>query len=750
MKKLAVLPLCLGCLFAAGASHAIDLKQSKVTQVVNDVRIISAADQKQKSATVNDMFNMPDILRTGTASRAELVAADETVTRVGADTIFSFDPASRAIDLKQGSLLFHSPHGKGGGTIHTGSATASVLGTTLIVVTTPNGGMKVIDLEGSVEVNFTNHLKQRLGPGQMTFVLPGGNQLAPVIIFRLDELTANSLLVKGFSQPLASLPLIQNQVDRQVKLIQSGKATDTGLYAGDDASPNQVEVLDINTISHNQPSPPPPPQPPVIPPNPPPVVPTLAAAEAADAEITQPSLTDVSIPTPPVHVFTGTPFGLTGNSFFNGQTFSGFVARNIFVVSTPTVDLSPYRSLVEFDFVAVNNISLESSVIFSGLTSQQNLSLIAGGQVEFNAITVQADVKNFLVSSPQSLSLIGAQLVNNANNITLNSGDAVAFGDISGPDSIPNPSVVSAHGNLIVSAVNDISAVYDPRPGTTSGGPEFNAANAQFTSLTGSILFDSAVLNSSGHAIFTAPTAINLNGSTINSDYVVLNGASSAAITLNNTTINAPTSLTALSSGDLNINGCTLNADASSGTIYLGSTTGSTSISGTAITANNLTVSAATSLNFDGGLPVTPEARSGGPAHYLTLNSGDGILLNARGHALAAGGENPTATFTAGLASGNSINVNNTDFSPFAVVNMAANTINLFNVAFKGTVNLNSLNGLWHNGSVVYGDVNDLGNVTYNGTLVNAPDGSSGLLPGTGITVGTLSGRVAIPSSRGL
>ena len=156
MKKLAVLPLCFGCVFAAGTSHAIDLKQSKVTQVVNDVQIISAADQKQKSATVNDIFAMPDILRTGTASRAELVAPDETVTRVGANTIFSFDPANRTIDLKQGSLLFHAPHGKGGGTIHTGSATASVLGTTLIITTTPNGGMKVLDLEGEVEVKFLN------------------------------------------------------------------------------------------------------------------------------------------------------------------------------------------------------------------------------------------------------------------------------------------------------------------------------------------------------------------------------------------------------------------------------------------------------------------------------------------------------------------------------------------------------------------------------------------------------------------
>ena len=127
---------------------------------------------------------------------------------MGANTIFSFDPASRTIDLQQGSLLFHSPHGKGGGTIHTGSATASVLGSTLIVTTTPNGGFKVIALEDGAEIHLHNGLKQKLKPGQMTFILPGGSELAPIMVFRLDELIRDSLLVKGFNQPLTSLPLI--------------------------------------------------------------------------------------------------------------------------------------------------------------------------------------------------------------------------------------------------------------------------------------------------------------------------------------------------------------------------------------------------------------------------------------------------------------------------------------------------------------------------------------------------------------
>ena len=139
MKSPIALSFCLSAVVIASSTHAADFKQSKITQVVNEVQIITA-DQTRINAEVDDIFKIPDILRTGPASRAELVAKDDTVTRVGANTVFSFDPASRTIDLKEGSLLFHSPHGKGGGSIHTGSATASVLGSTLIVSATPDGG----------------------------------------------------------------------------------------------------------------------------------------------------------------------------------------------------------------------------------------------------------------------------------------------------------------------------------------------------------------------------------------------------------------------------------------------------------------------------------------------------------------------------------------------------------------------------------------------------------------------------------
>jgi hypothetical protein len=686
----------------------MDLKQSRVTQVVNDVQIISAGQQTQKPAVVNDLFSMPDVLRTGAASRAELVAQDQTVTRVGANTIFSFDPGNRTIDLQQGSLLFHTPHGQGGGTIHTGSATASVLGTTLIVTTTPNGGFKVLALEGEVEVKFLNGLKQKLDPGQMTFILPGANQLAPVVIFRLDELIQNSLLVKGFAQTLQSWPQILNAVEVQNKLLHSGRLTDTGLYAGNNATPNQVEVLDVNTISASQQT-----QSHSPPANPPPPAPDLGTAEGADATINQPSLTDATIPTPPVHIFTSPSFTLADNNYFAGRTFSGFVARNIFVntlaappeITSPllAVNLDPYAGLATFDLVAVNNFSIAGPVVFNGLPDTSTLELIAGNAFSLApGITITTGVQNLLLASPASLDLDGVGLYNPVKNLTLNSAGGV---------SCENNAQINAAGALTISAGNDISA-------TSS---QLTAGTALLTSLNGTIDFNSATLSTASHTIFIAPTAINLNLATLNSDFVALSGTASATISLNNSTINAPNSIVIATADDLNVTGTTiapgirqkqmaadgsaLNSDPNSGSVTLSSTYGSVNVSGTSIST-----------------------------HYLTLNSGDGILLDGTGHTLTATGSGAAAKFTAV----NSITVRNADFSSFALLNMVAKTILLTGDALPLISNFGTQTGQVNvNGPEIYGGLNLINCAWQNTPITSA--GQVTLSTGPGNTPGIYS-----------
>lgn len=596
MKKTIVHLFCLGFVTVAGHTYAADFKQSKITEVVNDVQIISAANQTEQKAVVDEIFVIPDLLRTGPASRAELVAADETVTRVGANTIFSFDPASRTIDLKQGSLLFHSPHGKGGGSIHTGSATASVLGSTLIVVATPNGGFKVIALEDEVGIKLPNGLRQRLNPGQMTYILPGGTQLAPIIMFRLDDLVLHSLLVKGFIHPLPSMPLLLDEINKQNKLIKSGKVTDTGLLAGNDANVNQVEVLDPNTVQS--------------------VVSSsdVQTALAADATINTSSLTDSKIPTPPARIFLNPAFTLPNNSFFAGQTFQGFAARNL-SINTPganpaglTVNMASYASKPEFDFVASKTLNLQGSVNFNGLTANNKLALVGGDQILFAPnITVQANARDFEMTAPGALALDGVALINQLGDVGLTSGSTIS-------------------------------------------------------------LNNNTTIDSATHITLTAPTSVNI--ASAGDVSVGFKDPISGSFGLG-----APT---------------TINTDAGSGAVTLSSSAGSVTVLNTDI-----------------------------QTHYLTLNSGDRILLDAAGKTLSASGAGSSANFTAP----NLVSVNNANLSSFGAVNMAARTINLVNVAFGegSSVNLQSLYGVLapnpNTGAVsVPGDVNFIRNVTYAGS----------------------------------
>src|ERR1041385_5852944 len=156
------------------AISAAPLTESTFTEVVKDVNIVAATTKTLQVAQVNGVVKAPDLVRTGPASRAELTAPDQTITRIGANTVFSFEPTGRNLNLQQGSVLFHSPAGKGGGSIRSGGASAAVLGTTLIVAATDGGGFMVIVLEHKAKVTLPSGNANTLNEGQMVFVQRDG------------------------------------------------------------------------------------------------------------------------------------------------------------------------------------------------------------------------------------------------------------------------------------------------------------------------------------------------------------------------------------------------------------------------------------------------------------------------------------------------------------------------------------------------------------------------------------------------
>ena len=333
---------CLLVLLAAslaGKMSAAALRESTFTQVINDVSVLTLPAQAAKTARVDDLVRAPEVVRTGAKSRAELKAPDQTLTRVGANSVFSFEGAGRDMKLEQGSVLFHSPKGKGGGTIKTGGASAAVLGTTVIVAATRDGGFKTIILEGRGRVTLANGKSVDLQAGQLVFVLPGGKDFGPVLTINLGKLVAGSNLVRGFKGDLPSFGEIERAIAAQDQRIAKGKAEDTNYLVGDSATRDDVKVIDANTqdIAVREQI----------------LLDAFQLALQRDAVIDRPDLDQSRV-------------------FLNPSGFEGggvFAARNI-SVTTSLIDLSPYRNsgLDYFTILANGDLEIFNSVEFAGST----------------------------------------------------------------------------------------------------------------------------------------------------------------------------------------------------------------------------------------------------------------------------------------------------------------------------------------------------------------------------------------------
>jgi hypothetical protein len=106
---------------------ADELKQAKVTQVIQDVRVVPS-NASARPAAVNDDVHQGTAVQTGSQSRSELTFKDQTITRLGEKTIFSVGQGSRTIDLGSGQFLLYAPKKAGGAKVKMGPVTAAITG----------------------------------------------------------------------------------------------------------------------------------------------------------------------------------------------------------------------------------------------------------------------------------------------------------------------------------------------------------------------------------------------------------------------------------------------------------------------------------------------------------------------------------------------------------------------------------------------------------------------------------------------
>jgi hypothetical protein len=214
-----------GALIATFALSQTSEPEGQVTAIFHEVQLLpEQADPRP--AAINDKVNNGTALRTGDDSRSELTFGDLTITRLGANTIFSFNRAGRSVRLDSGSILLYAKKNSGGAEVSTKAVTVGITGTTLIVDST-QGGDNLIVLEGGARMTLKNHLDQSsfIQGGQMLRVPSGATKIPKPVNIRIEELLKTHPL-------LADLPLLPSQ-DLMLAVVQ-----------GQNAPPPQTETAE--------------------------------------------------------------------------------------------------------------------------------------------------------------------------------------------------------------------------------------------------------------------------------------------------------------------------------------------------------------------------------------------------------------------------------------------------------------------------------------------------------------------------
>ena len=215
-------------------SAAGPLTSAEVTKIINRVSLIEPA-KGARPAVVRDVIKDDRGLQTGARSRSELLFQDNTLTRVGAETFFSFKTGTRDLTLEKGSMLLQVPKGLGGAKIHTAAVTAAITGTTIMMEYSPRKYLKVLVLEGRLRLSRNGSFGDSvtLHPGKMVIMRPDAKKIPEPIDVDLAQIVRTSILVNfPGSNILPSMPLIQAAINDQAKELTKGTLVPTNLVMG--------------------------------------------------------------------------------------------------------------------------------------------------------------------------------------------------------------------------------------------------------------------------------------------------------------------------------------------------------------------------------------------------------------------------------------------------------------------------------------------------------------------------------------
>lgn len=206
----------------ASGFGAVDFKDAEITTLKNIVE--HDAGQGLAPAKVSEKIGESSKVTTAAASMAELTFGDSSITRIGANSVFSFQSKERLIKLDQGTALIHASPGNGGATVDCGGVTAAVSGSTFMASRSATGGAVFVLLEssGSLKVTTPGGQTAVIMPGQAASTGTGPKSAIQVFDVNVKKVMETTPLVGGFKE-LPSKAEINVVSEKQQTMIREGK-----------------------------------------------------------------------------------------------------------------------------------------------------------------------------------------------------------------------------------------------------------------------------------------------------------------------------------------------------------------------------------------------------------------------------------------------------------------------------------------------------------------------------------------------
>ena len=197
IRRYALRLAALGVLCISGyPSFAAPLQGARITHIVKDVKTVDEGKPPRPS-NLNELVDGGRAVRTGIESRTELLFGDQTLTRLGPNSHFTFSDGNRDMSVSKGSFLLQVPKGVGGAKIQTAAVTAAITGTTIIFEIGPLFTTLFV-IEGKCLLTANADRQQRRQPvtsGQMVRIRNNATEVPSPSDFNLENYVRDSVLL---------------------------------------------------------------------------------------------------------------------------------------------------------------------------------------------------------------------------------------------------------------------------------------------------------------------------------------------------------------------------------------------------------------------------------------------------------------------------------------------------------------------------------------------------------------------------